>query len=144
LPLWCWTSNYSISRQYKCLTGIYINFCNNKNPMDEEETLVVKDEDVTRLEKMTKDLSAKIDEIHDREFKKCVIGPILLLSSLVMIVLFYLYFPLGLVGIIVICFVFAWTYPVLHIPLWLSIILLLFFGFHIVTGNFEWTWKSYA
>jgi len=113
--------------------------------MEEEtdEILSVSGNEMTRLEKMTKELSTKIDEIHDREFKKCVIGPILLITSLIMIVIFYFYFPLGLFGIIVVCFMFAWTYPVLHIPLWASIILLLFFGFHIVTGTFAWTWKTY-
>jgi hypothetical protein len=99
---------------------------------------------VDKLEKMTKELSAKLDQMHDKEFHRCLVGPILVLASTIVIVLCYFYFPIGLFGVIVLCFIFAWSYPVLHIPLWISIILLLFFGFHIVTGTFAWTWTSYG
>lgn len=92
------------------------------------------------IQAIHKEMSKKLDAIHDREFKKAIVQPVLLAVITLLIVICYIYFPLGLFGIIVFCFIFAWTFPALHIPLWVAIILLLIFGYHIVTGQFTWTW----
>ena len=94
------------------------------------------------IQDIHREMSKKLDDLHDREFKRAIVQPALLIIVTLFIVLCYVYFPLGLFFIIVFCFLFAWTFPALHIPLWVSIILLLFFGYHIVTGQFTWTWGT--
>lgn len=92
------------------------------------------------IDRMHKELSEKIDKYHTREFRKTIIQPVLFLVVLCFLILCYYFFPFGLFVILVFCFIFAWTFPALHIPLWISIVLLLFLGYRFVTGTFTWTW----
>jgi len=105
---------------------------NNNNKIDMES--------LKQMEKMQKELSEKLDKLHTREFRKNIIQPILFLVVLCFLILCYYFFPFGLFVILVFCFVFAWTFPALHIPLWISIVLLVFLGYRFVTGTFTWTW----
>lgn len=104
----------------------------------------VKEQDVgeyiARLEGMTKQLSGKLDHIHDQEFRKNIVQPVLLVLMIGVVILFYFYLPIGLFAVIVSCFLLSWNFPALQIPLWLAVILLVFVGFHVVTGSFAWTW----
>ena len=92
------------------------------------------------IDRMHKEISDKLDKLHTREFRKTVIQPILFLVVLCFLILCYYFFPFGLFIILVFCFIFAWTFPALHIPLWISIVLLVFLGYRFVTGVFTWTW----
>lgn len=111
-----------------------------KNMSDSEKLLADPKEYIEKLEGMTKELSGRLDKIHDQEFRKTVIQPLLMVVTLAVVFVCYLYVPVALFGIVFACFVLSWSFPALQVPLWIAIVLLVFVGFHVVTGQFSWTW----
>ena len=100
---------------------------------------------IESLESMTKEVSAKLNSLHDREFHRLVTQSVLLLFISLLILLLYFLFPMGLIAITLITFILSWVYPLMVIPMWASIILVIITAAHIMAGNITWTvspvWK---
>jgi hypothetical protein len=81
---------------------------------------------VDNLYDMTQDLSKKIDALHEKAFHDKIIQPVLVLTTFLFIFSCYIYMPVGLIVVIVICSSMSLCYPLLIIPMWFAIVLLLF------------------
>lgn len=90
---------------------------------DEKTHLTV--EYLGKLESMNKELSTKLDEIYDRQFRHAIVQPVLVVVLLLLTIVFYLFLPVGLIFVIVVCFLFSWSFPALQVPMWLATVLLL-------------------
>ena len=86
----------------------------------------MEEEKLLHLETLTKELSSKLDQINEREVRKTLVQPILFTIGMLGACLFYIYFPPGLVIILFACFVLSFMYPMLQIPLWVSVGLIVY------------------
>ena len=128
----------------------------NLDTIDEHAPLVMSSENpafldaehkkrIESLENMTKEVSAKLNSLHDREFHRMVTQSALLLFISLVILLLYFLFPMGLLAVTLVTFILSWVYPLMVIPMWASIILVVITAAHIMAGNITWTvspvWK---
>lgn len=96
---------------------------------------------INQLEESTKDIATKLNEFHDREMRRVLMQPCVLVIAMIIVVACYLLFPLALIGIALICLMLAWAFPVLAIPLWSSIILLIVHLAHTLSTDVD-NWLS--
>lgn len=102
---------------------------------DEEEKQPLHADKIEHLDHITRELSKKLDNIHDQEFRKQCIQPILFILVACVLFLFYFYFPSGLIFIVIVCFFLSWMFPVLQVHMWLALLLLFFTGLKNMSHN---------
>jgi hypothetical protein len=106
-------------------------------PADQKDTHT---KTMDELDRTARRYAQHLKDFENREYRKACVQPVLFCVVVCVLVLCYFFFPIGLFAIMIFCFIFAWTFPALHIPLWVSILLLLLMGYHFITGSFTWTW----
>ena len=94
--------------------------------------------DHTELEALTKRMADRIDKMYDAEFRRTITQPILLVIAMIGVLFAYYFYPFALVFVIFVCFLLSWMYPILQIPLWTSVVLLVFVGYSLAAGTLTW------
>ena len=76
------------------------------------------------------------------ETLECVTTFLVLMISLALCFVSFLYCPICLLVLVCLCFTCCLCFPVLNIPLWLGVFLLVLGGFQFTQGNFHFIWSG--
>lgn len=93
---------------------------------------------LTELEALTKRMADRIDKLYDAEFRRTITQPVLLVIAMIGVLISYYLYPFALVFVVFMCLLLSWNYPILQIPLWTSVVLLIFIGYSLAVGTLTW------
>jgi hypothetical protein len=82
---------------------------------DEEEDVKTH---LEQIQLISAELAGKLDKIHEQEFRKVIIQPILVGMLLIIAIACYFYMPSGILGVAFVSFLFSWSYPALQVVIW--------------------------
>lgn len=99
----------------------------------------LKEDRLEHFERVTQELSKKLDKLHEQEFRKQCIQPVVFVVVSLLIFLSYFYFPIGLIFIAILSFFFSSIFPVLQVHMWLALVLLFFNGLKNMSHNLTFT-----
>lgn len=90
---------------------------------EESEPLTSSDTKVhlEQIQAMSKELAGRLDKIHEEEFRKVIIQPIIVGVMLLLGITCYFYMPSGLLAVLFVSFLFSWSYPALQVVIWATL-----------------------
>lgn len=107
---------------------IYASACIISQMSDTEDAVpenVSENDTLDKMQLLDMELTRKLDSLHAKEFRNAVIQPCLFLLFVLLMVLFYYYLSAGLLLLVPVCFVLSCIFPMLQIPMWISLALIL-------------------
>lgn len=78
-----------------------------------------------QMQMINMELTRKLDKLHAKEFQNAIIQPCLFVFAMLFMILSFYYFHAGLLILVPFCFVLSCVFPMLQVPLWISLALIL-------------------